>query len=118
MQIAKNTHSRLVSHAPHTCAYQYVCFPAQPLPVVVSCNHLKLEVGSSHIVEEHGCLDETCVCFHHKPLFALFNRRYDEPVGHGTVITRVPVGGLGRENQMTNHQLERRKSYSKAFFYF
>lgn len=105
-----NTHPGLESRVPPSCTYQHVSFPTQPLPVVVSCNHLKLEVGSPHVVEEHGCLDESCVCFHHKPLFALFNGWYDEPVGHGTIVSRVPVGSLGGKNQMINHQWERSKS--------
>lgn len=102
MLIAKTLAPGLASHVSHSCAYQHVSFPAQPLPVVVSCDDLKLEVGSPHIVEEHGCLDEPSVCFHHKSLFALFNGRYDEPVGHGTVVSGVPVSSLGGENQMKN----------------
>lgn len=75
--------------------YQDICFAAQSLPIVISCDDLELEVGPSHVVKEHSTFDEPRIGFHHKSFFSLFNGWNDESVCHGAVIASIFVRSLG-----------------------
>lgn len=85
--------------------YKYICFATQSLPIVVSCDDLKHEVGPPHVMEEHGCFDQPCICFHHESFFSFFDGWDDEPVCHGTIIASIFVSSLGGgKTQVINNQ--------------
>lgn len=79
--------------------HKHICFATQSLPIVVSCDDLKLEVRSPHIMEEHSCFDKPCVCFHHKSFFSLFNWWDYESVCHGTIIAGIFISSLGEKQK-------------------
>lgn len=77
------------------------------LTVVVSSNHLKLEIRPPHVAVHDGCLDDATIWLDYEAVLAVLGlfagRRGDEEaIHHGTVVTSVLVQGLeARENKIT-----------------
>lgn len=69
------------------------------LTIIVSSNHLKLEIRPPHVTVHDGSLHHAAVWLDHKAVLAVFGlfssrRGDDESVHHGTVVTGVLVQGL------------------------
>lgn len=84
-----------------------LCLVAVTLTIVVSSNHLKLEIGAPHVAVHDGCLHDATVRLDDEAVLAVLGlfagrRGDDEAIHHGTVVTSVSVQGLEtRENEIT-----------------
>lgn len=67
---------------------------AQPLPIVVCGDDLKLEVGSAHVSEHDGALDDASVRLNDETVLPLGRGRDDQSVGHLTVVSCVDICSL------------------------
>lgn len=87
--------------------HHYLCLVAVTLTIVVSSNHLKLEIRPPHVTVHDGCLHDATVWLDDEAVLAVFGlfagrRGDDEAIHHGTVVTSVSVQGLKtRENKIT-----------------
>lgn len=89
--------------------HHYLSLAAVTLSIVVSSNHLKLEIWPPHVPVHDGRLHDATVRLDDEAILAVFGlfasrRGDDEAVHHGTVITGVLVQGL--ESRKTRRSLE------------
>lgn len=67
---------------------------AQSLAVVVRGNHMKFEVGASHVPVDDGRLNHACEGLNNKSVFTVGGRGDVQSVHHAAVIPRVFIQRL------------------------
>lgn len=85
------------------CTHHHISPAAQPLPIVVRGDDLKLEVGPAHVSEHDGALDDASVRLNNETVLPLGSGRDDQPVGHLTVVSCVDICSLIHMNYMKKH---------------
>lgn len=86
------------------CTHHHISPAAQPLPIVVRGDDLKLEVGPSHVSEHDGALDDASVRLNNETVLPLGSGRDDQSVGHLTVVSCVDICSLIHMNYMKKHK--------------
>lgn len=77
-----------------TCTHHHISPAAQSLPIVVSGDDLKLEVGPTHVSEHDRALDDASVRLNDETVLPLGCGGDDQSVGHLTVVSRVDICSL------------------------
>lgn len=74
--------------------HHHIRSAAQPMPVVVRGDDLKLEVGPAHVSEHDSALDETRVGLNDETVLSFCRGWDDQSVCHLTVVPCVDVCSL------------------------